>query len=166
MAGSLLGKVGLGSIGGSLLGGPLGMMSMAAPLLKKIPVIGNVAAAIAGGPGKLLGKIGGSVMGKIGGLFGKKKAPVASAISSMLPEMGNLMSSLPMLAGSQSSGGQERAPQAPIAVDTTGIEKQLNNFIMALSNIQVNMDGTKVGKLLVNSNDAAMSAGVFRAQSR
>jgi hypothetical protein len=220
MAGSLLGKVGLGSLGGSLLGGPMGLAgSLAAPLLKKIPLVGNTLAAIAGGPGKLMssvvGKVGGllgskkgksvissiaggpmglaapllkkipfiggaaasiaggpgkligGALGKIGGLFGKKKAPVVSAMGAMMPDMGNMMSMLPFLSGAQSTAAQGISqPQAPISVDTTGIEKQLNNFINALQNIQVNMDGTKVGKLLVASNDAAASLGVFRAQSR
>jgi hypothetical protein len=164
MAGSLLGKVGLGSLGGSLLGGPMGLAgSLAAPLLKKIPFIGGAAASIAGGPGKLIG----GALGKIGGLFGKKKAPVVSAMGAMMPDMGNMMSMLPFLSGAQSTAAQGTSqPQAPISVDTTGIEKQLNNFINALQNIQVNMDGTKVGKLLVASNDAAASIGVFREQFR
>jgi hypothetical protein len=84
-----------------------------------------------------------------------------------MPDMGNMMSMLPFLSGAQSTAAQGTSqPQAPISVDTTGIEKQLNNFINALQNIQVNMDGTKVGKLLVASNDAAASIGVFREQFR
>ena len=162
--GGLLGKVGLGSLGGSLLGGPMGLAgSLAAPLLEKIPFVGGALASIAGGPGKLMG----SALGKIGGLFGKKKAPAVSAMGAMMPEMGNVMSMLPFLSGTQSTGAQGTAqPQAPISVDTAGIEKQLNNFINALQNIQIHMDGAKVGNVLVNSNDAASSIGVFREQSR
>jgi hypothetical protein len=161
---SLLGKVGLGSLGGSLLGGPMGLAgSLAAPLLKKIPFVGGAAAAIAGGPGKLMS----SALGKIGGLFGKKKAPAVSAMGAMMPDMGNMMSMLPFLSGAQSTTAQGTTqPQAPISVDTAGIEKQLNNFINALQGIQIHMDGAKVGKMLVNSNDAASSLGVFREQSR
>ena len=168
MAGSLLGKVGLGSLGGSLLGGPMGLAgSLAAPLLKKIPLVGGALASIAGGPGKLLGKLGGSALGKIGGLFGKKKAPAISAMGAMMPDMGNMMSMLPFLSGAQSTAAQGTSqPQAQISVDTSGIEKQLNNFINALQGIQIHMDGAKVGKALVNSNDAASSLGVFREQSR
>ena len=164
IAGGLLGKVGLGSLGGSLLGGPMGLAgSLAAPLLEKIPFVGGALASIAGGPGKLMG----SALGKIGGLFGKKKAPAVSAMGAMMPEMGNVMSMLPFLSGTQSTGAQGTAqPQAPISVDTAGIEKQLNNFINALQNIQIHMDGAKVGNVLVNSNDAASSIGVFREQSR
>jgi hypothetical protein len=220
IAGNLLGKVGLGSFGGSLLGGPMGLAaSLAAPLLKKIPLVGGALASIAGGPGKLmssaLGKVGGflgskkgkgvvssiaggpmgmaapllkkipfvggalasmagargklmsGALGKIGGLFGKKKAPAVSAMGAMMPEMGNMMSMLPFLSGAQPTTTQGTPqPQAPISVDTTGIEKQLNNFINALQGIQIHMDGAKVGKALVNSNDAASSIGVFREQSR
>jgi len=164
VAGSLLGKVGLGSLGGSLLGGPMGLAgSLAAPLLKKIPLVGGALASIAGGPGKLVG----SALGKIGGLFGKKKAPAVSAMGAMMPDMGNMMSMLPFLSGAQSAAAQGTTqPQAQISVDTSGIEKQLNNFINALQGIQIHMDGAKVGKALVNSNDAASSLGVFREQSR
>jgi hypothetical protein len=42
----------------------------------------------------------------------------------------------------------------------------LNNFIAALQNIQINMDGTQVGKVLVNVSDAASMTGLFRVQSR
>ena len=171
MAGSLLGKVGLGGIGGNLLGGlaggPMGMLGMAAPLLKKIPFVGSAFGKLADAPNKLMGKLAGSALGKIGGLFGKKKAPAVSAMGAMVPEMGNMMSMLPFLSGAQSTAEQSTSrTQTPISVDTTGIERQLNNFINALQNIQVNMDGTKVGKLLVASNDAASSIGVFREQSR
>lgn len=164
MAGSLLGKVGLGGIGGGLLGGPMGMLGLAAPLLKKIPFVGSAMSAIAGGPGKLIS----SGLGKLGGLFGKKKSPVAAAINTMMPDMSRMMASLPMLSGM--AGGSPQESTKNISVDTSGIEQKLDqklsNFIAALSNIQVNMDGTKVGKLLVNVNDVAMTAGVFGAQSR
>ena len=184
LAGNLLGKVGLGGIGSNLLGGlaggPMGMLgSLAAPLLKKIPLIGGALSSIAGGPSKLigsalgklggsvLGKLGGSALGKLGGLFGKKATPVASAMGAMMPEMSGLMSRLPMLSGMM--GGSQEGNQN-ISVNTSGIEQKLDqklsNFITALSNIQVNMDGTKVGKLLVNVNDAAMTVGVFGTQSR
>jgi hypothetical protein len=167
LMGSALGKIGgfLGSKKGkgvvsSIAGGPMGL---AAPLLKKIPLVGGALASIAGGPGKLMG----SALGKIGGLFGKKKAPAVSAMSAMMPDMGNMMSMLPFLSGTQSTAAQGTSqPQAPISVDTAGIEKQLNNFINALQGIQIHMDGAKVGKALVNSNDAASSLGVFREQSR
>jgi hypothetical protein len=61
-------------------------------------------------------------------------------------------------------------PQAQAAVqavvDTTGIEQKLNNFISALNNINIVMDGAKVGKALVNVTDAASTVGVFRPTSR
>jgi hypothetical protein len=111
--------------------------------------------------------MGGSLLGKATGLFGKKKAPAVSAMGAMMPEMGNMMSMLPFLSGAQSTTSQGTTqPQAPISVDTAGIEKHLNNFINALQGIQIHMDGAKVGKMLVNSNDAASSLGVFREQSR
>jgi hypothetical protein len=122
---------------------------------------------------KVTGMFGGTSMGMaskipgVGGLFGKKKAPVVSAMNAMMPEMGNMMSMLPFLSGAQPTTTQGTTqPQAPISVDTAGIEKQLNNFINALQGIQIHMDGAKVGKMLVNSNDAASSLGVFREQSR
>ena len=184
MASGLLGKIGMGGLSSSLLGGlaggPVSMLgSLAAPLLKKIPFVGGALSSIAGGPGKLLGKLGGSALGKIGGLFGKKKGGMD--LSSMLPP--NMMETLsgmgPMAEGvnfpamlAQMLGSRQSSQPAAAAatVDTSGIEQKLDqklsNFITALSNIQVNMDGTKVGKLLVNVNDVAMTVGVYGAQAR
>ena len=51
-------------------------------------------------------------------------------------------------------------------VDTTGIEQKLNNFINALNNMNIVMDGAKVGKVLVNVSDAASTVGVFRSETR
>jgi hypothetical protein len=184
MASGLLGKIGMGGLSSSLLGGlaggPVSMLgSLAAPLLKKIPFVGGALSSIAGGPGKLLGKLGGSALGKIGGLFGKKKGGMD--LSSMLPP--NMMQTLsgmgPMAEGvnfpamlAQMMGSQQssQSPAPTAKVDTSGIEQKLDqklsNFITALSNIQVNMDGTKVGKLLVNVNDVAMTVGVYGTQAR
>jgi hypothetical protein len=184
IASGLLGKIGMGGLSSSLLGGlaggPVSMLgSLAAPLLKKIPFVGGALSSIAGGPGKLLGKLGGSALGKIGGLFGKKKGGMD--LSSMLPP--NMMQTLsgmgPMAEGvnfpamlAQMMGSQQssQSPAASAKVDTSGIEQKLDqklsNFITALSNIQVNMDGTKVGKLLVNVNDVAMTVGVYGTQAR
>jgi len=184
MASGLLGKIGMGGLSSSLLGGlaggPVSMLgSLAAPLLKKIPFVGGALSSIAGGPGKLLGKLGGSALGKIGGLFGKKKGGMD--LSSMLPP--NMMQTLsgmgPMAEGvnfpamlAQMMGSQQssQSPAPSAKVDTSGIEQKLDqklsNFITALSNIQVNMDGTKVGKLLVNVNDVAMTVGVYGTQAR
>ena len=232
VASGLLGKIGMGGLSSSLLGGlaggPVSMLgSLAAPLLKKIPLVGGALASIAGGPGKLmssaLGKVGGllgskkgksvissiaggpmgmaapllkkipfvggalasmagargklmgSALGKIGGLFGKKKGGMDLA-GMLPPQMQAMLSSgQPGMEGvnfpamlAQMMGGQQtqQAPAAPVVVDTKGMEEKLNNFIAALQGIQVHMDGTKVGKLLVNVNDAAAAVGVFGAQSR
>jgi hypothetical protein len=88
-------------------------------------------------------------------------------VNTIVPPIDNLMQSLPMLSGiARQSQEMPTSLQAPISVDTTGIERQLNNFINALQGIQVHMDGAKVGKMLVNSNDAATAVGVFGAQYR
>ena len=218
---NLLGKVGLSGIAGSLAGGPLTMAaSFAAPLLKKIPVVGNVLGSIAEGPGKLIGsavgkvagfaknlfgkkkpsemltsmsgggligglaekalggKVGktvgsiasfaspvglaGKALGKIGGLFKKKKPTVAA------PEMPMVADDV-MQANMSQMFASQQPPQInvpPTTVDTSGIEQKLNNFINALQGIQINMDGAKVGKVLVNTAEAATSVGLFRQDAR
>ena len=176
LAGNLLGKVGLGGIGGNLLGGlaggPMGMLGMAAPLLKKIPFVGSALGAIAGGPNKLIGKLAGSALSKIGGLFGKKKASVANMLPPQMQAMLsggqpgmegiNLSAMLSQMMGSQQ---QTQAPVAPVSVDTRGIEQKLNNFIVALQGIQINMDGAQVGKVLVNYSDTAGTTGILRPRT-
>ncbi len=172
LAGSLLGKVGLGGIGSNLLGGlaggPMGMLGMAAPLLKKLPFVGSALGAIAGGPNKLIG----SALGKIGGLFGKKKESMTNMLPPQMQAM--LSGGLPGMEGvnfsamlSQMMGSQQssQAPAAPVSVDTRGIEQKLNNFITALQGIQINMDGAQVGKVLVNFSDVAGTTGILRPRS-
>lgn len=117
------------------------------------------------GVGTMIGSMLGSKAGKfIGGLFGKKsKAPTFAGMTPSSEEfdMTNIFRSM---VGQQGIG--QSTPNAPVVnVDTSGIEQKLNNFINALQNIQINMDGAQVGKVLINASDAAMSAGVFRAQT-
>jgi hypothetical protein len=99
-------------------------------------------------------------IGKLGKMF-KPKPQVT-------PENVETMTSpdLSMMIGSQRYTQPEPAPQQAPTVDTRGIEQKLNNFINALQGIQINMDGAQVGKVLVNTSDAAMTTGVFRLQSR
>lgn len=116
------------------------------------------------GVGTMLGSIAGSKIGKLaGGLFGKKKQQTAT----ISPEMMKAPSTdLSMMLGSQAVQQPNTPEQKPVTVDTSGIENKLNNFINALQTIQINMDGTKVGKVLVNNAEAASSTGVFKVQSR
>ncbi len=130
------------------------------------------------GVGTAIGSLMGSKVGKlVGGLFGRKKQPVAQQIMGALPEMGgfagNLMGRIPGMerfnpeALFRNMAGQPQAQAAVQAVvDTTGIEQKLNNFISALNNINIVMDGAKVGKALVNVTDAASTVGVFRPTTR
>jgi len=114
------------------------------------------------GVGTMIGSVLGSKIGKFaGGLFGKKKgiaAPMGmEAMSS--PDLATMM-------GSQEPVQQTSGPQQAPIVDTSGIEQKLNNFINALQNIQINMDGNQVGKVLVKTSEAAASRAVFRTQAR
>ena len=160
-----------GGIGGALksaMSGGLGKM-IGGALGSAIPIPGV---------GTAIGSLMGSKIGKlVGGLFGRKKQPVAQQIMGALPEMGGfagkLMGRIPGMERFDTEGlfrNMVAQPQAQAAVqavvDTTGIEQKLNNFIAALNNIQINMDGAKVGKVLVNASDAAMSIGVFKSQAR
>jgi hypothetical protein len=63
------------------------------------------------------------------------------------------------------SQSSTQSPQQ-IKVDTTGIEQKLHAFIVALNNIQINMDGASVGKVLVNASDAAATLGLFRKDAQ
>lgn len=130
------------------------------------------------GIGTAIGSLMGSKVGKlVGGLFGRKKKPVAQQIMGALPELGgfagNLMGRIPgmerfnteaMFRGMAGSPQAQQAVQA--VVDTTGIEQKLNNFINALNNMNIVMDGAKVGKVLVNVTDAASTVGVFRSSAQ
>lgn len=170
LATSTLSKFGLGGLLGGAATGPLGMIgSLAAPLLKKIPLVGPLFGKISETPSKLIGSAIGQVSKlaskAFGGLFGKKKKSTEPI--PMMPEMMSMDGTdLSMLLRDQILPQPTSTPQAPIVVDTSGIEQKLNNFIAALQNIQINMDGTQVGKVLVNTSDAATLAGVFRVQSR
>jgi hypothetical protein len=52
-----------------------------------------------------------------------------------------------------------------IVVNMDRLEQKLDQVVATIANMQVSMDGTAVGKILVN-NSQATSVGVFRAQSR
>lgn len=77
----------------------------------------------------------------------------------------NLTQFVPDLAMQLQPSQQSNQIHVP-PIDTSGIEQKLNSFIAALNNIQINMDGAKVGKALVNVNEVAMAAGVFRPSVR
>jgi len=182
LASAALGKIGLGGLLGGAAAGPIGMIgSLAAPLLKRIPIVGGVLSNIANAPSKLIG----GAFKSIGGLFGrKKKTPtVQPSIASMLgggEDAGELSATmLPQLMG---AGGLDAfniaalagAPppniQAPAAtqqvkVDISNLEQKFDQLIRAFSNIQVNMDGNKVGNILVNSTKTAANVGPIKTQS-
>jgi hypothetical protein len=160
-----------GGVGGALksaMSGGLGKM-IGGALGSAIPIPGV---------GTMIGSLMGSKVGKlVGGLFGRKKKPVTQQIMSALPDMGgfagNLMGRIPGMERFNPEGlfrGMAAQPQAQAAVqavvDTTGIEQKLNNFINALNNMNIVMDGAKVGKVLVNVSDAASTVGVFRSETR
>jgi hypothetical protein len=117
------------------------------------------------GVGTMIGSMLGSKLTNLAsGLFKKKtKAPGIDGMGMAPATEGFDISNVFRSMIGQSMG--QSTAQQPVNVDTSGIEQKLNNFINALQNIQINMDGTQVGKVLVNASDAAMSAGVFRAQT-
>jgi hypothetical protein len=82
------------------------------------------------------------------------------------PEMRQVNTPDPLMMMSQLLSQSSTQPAPQIKVDTTGIEQKLNAFIVALNNIQINMDGASVGKVLVNASDAATTLGLFRPDSR
>ena len=149
---------GLKGVFGSLAKGGIGK-GIGAAIGSAIPIPGV---------GTMLGSMVGSKLGKlVGGLFGKKKKEQAPTITpDMMKQPSTDLSTMLGSQTKQTESKQSDQPQRPVTVDTAGIEKQLSSFINALQNIQINLDGSKVGKVLVNTADASTSTGVFRAQSR
>lgn len=121
------------------------------------------------GVGTMLGSIAGGAISKgLGRLFGRKKqeSPQVNPTimsSGNIPNLATVMGSQTL---QQNTTTTSQAPATEIKVDTAGIEQKLNNFINALQNIQINMDGNKVGKVLVNGSDSARTVGVFRQDAR
>jgi hypothetical protein len=182
--GSLLGGGGLSGITSKIPG--LSSISNVMSGFKEGGVGGAIKSLASGGIGKMLGgAIGtaipipglgtmiGSVIGSkvgnlVGGLFGKKKP--ATVQPQQAPEMRqvNTPDPLMMMAQLLSQSSTQLAQQ--IKVDTAGIEqvlrRELHAFIVALNNIQINMDGASVGKVLVNASDAAATLGLFRKDAQ
>jgi hypothetical protein len=120
------------------------------------------------GVGTAIGSLVGSkVGGMVGRLFGRKKKAESftdAGTAGITPQSEGF--NIENIFRSMVNQRPQETPTAPVVVDTRGIEQKLNNFIAALQNIQINMDGAQVGKVLVNASEAAMSTGVFRVQSR
>lgn len=98
--------------------------------------------------------------GKISGLFGSKTeaAPTPLAPSVETPVTG--MVGLP--ANNLKKSSSPATPQ----VDMVALSAKLDQVIRAIGSMEVHMDGAKVGKVLVNSSDAAASFGTLRQQAR
>lgn len=162
---------GVGGIVGSLMsgGGVKGAIGSAAKTGVGKLIGGALGTAIPiPGIGTALGSIVGGAIGKgFGRLFGKKKAPQVSlpVAAPEVPQIDKLLSAMPGInTRRQSTTAQNSNPQ--ISVDTSGIEQKLNNFINALNNMQIVMDGSQVGKVLVNASNAASTVGIFRPTTR
>jgi hypothetical protein len=54
--------------------------------------------------------------------------------------------------------------QQSVSVDISGLERKLDQVIKAIGTMDVVMDGNKVGKVIVNSDQKASVAGIFRSQ--
>lgn len=186
-AGGLLNKFAGGAasnlLGSFATGGLSTALSLASPLLSKIPFVGKTFGSIANAPGKLMG----NALKSIGGLFGKKKTPKQSALSSigsMFPQLegmgenlqGLLMGS-PMMANANAllSGGmvdprmfmemqrdsRQQPQQIQIAQDPE-LKQTLENAIKAgMANIGLYMDGTKVAQVLAGNMQGASTFGVL-----
>lgn len=163
---------------GKAIGGGLGT-------LIPIPGVGTALGSIAGSfVGKGVGKLAQSNVGKsigkvakytpiglaasgISKLFGKKKSSQAAPSTPSMEMVGTdkISTFMPdVMSQLQMSGQSVVSPN--VSVDTSGIEQKLNNFISALNNMNIVMDGAKVGKVLVNTSDAANTMGVFRPTTR
>lgn len=164
---------GIGGGIGKLVGGTLGSL---------IPIPG-VGTAI----GTFLGSKVGSVVSKVGsfvgGLFGRKKAKAPTpqrSIAGMMDMEGG--ENAPAAILPQLMAGQNLDPLTAMAlagvappniptgtqqvkIDISNLEQKFDQLIRAFTNIQINMDGNKVGNVLVNSTNAASNIGPLRTQS-
>lgn len=155
----------VGMLAGNYIGKGVGKLVQSKPVrnLAKYSGFGLATSGISKlAKSKIASTVGiGAVGAGIGKLLGKKKPQAVPAGMDSVPSP-----DLSMMVGPQRSQEPMIIEQKPATVDTSGIEQKLNNFINALQNIQINMDGNKVGKVLVNTSDSAAIAGVFRTQAR
>jgi hypothetical protein len=52
-----------------------------------------------------------------------------------------------------------------VNVDMSALENKLDQVVRAIGGMQVNMDSTKVGRVLINNSDTGGSVGVMRTQN-
>lgn len=134
------------------------------------------------GVGTMLGSVVGSKLGKLaGGLFGKKSpsemlSSVAQTVVPKIPGMERFTPALEAM-GIGGGGGASSTATPPLVAQQGGAAGGRSNedaigravaaaVAAALNGVQIKMDGSSVGKVLVNATDAAASLGVFRQTSR
>ena len=61
---------------------------------------------------------------------------------------------------------QKESSTPTVNIDLSRLEQKLDAVVRAIGSMEVKMDGNKVGKVLVNSSDAARTVGVFRQDAR
>lgn len=64
-----------------------------------------------------------------------------------------------------SADKQNQASAPVINVDLTRLEAKLDQVVRAIGSMQVNIDGTKAGRILVTNSEAATSVGVLRPKT-
>lgn len=188
MASGFLGKFGGGVasnlLGGLGTGGIGGMLSLASPLLSKIPGVGKVLGSISNAPSKLMS----GAMKKLGGLFGKKKKPstpslpqgasVLSQFEGIDEDSAALLMGSPMMANADAlmaggmvdprvfsgfggNSGQNSQQQVKVVQDPE-LKQTIENAIKAgMANIGLHMDGTKVAQLIAGNMQGASTFGVL-----
>lgn len=130
---------------GKLIGGTLGS---AIP----IPGVGTaLGSLVGGGVGKL-----------VGGLFGKKKKPQPANVPQMdIPDISTDMLTTLLMTGMTKTTPKQTDQ---IKLDISTLEKKFDQLIQVFSTVQINLDGNKVGQVLVANDQRAAVSGVFRAQ--
>jgi hypothetical protein len=130
--------------------------------------------------GTAVGSLLGSKVGKFAGsLFGKKspKDMLTSVAQTVVPKIPGMERFTPTL---EAMGAGATAPSTatpPLVAQKGGMSGGKTDgdaigravaaaVAAALQGVHVKMDGTSVGKILVNANDAASTLGVFRQTSR
>ena len=158
--GSTIGTV-LGGIAGSFTGNPMGtMIGMA--------IGGNIGGAVAGG----FSKLGDDVISQAG--YGERSLVTPTGvialnnqdnIISYADDMVSTNTGLQLLSkGSIAESARSNTP-TQVNVDMSALENKLDQVVRAIGGMQVNMDSTKVGRVLINNSDTGGSVGVMRTQN-
>jgi len=147
----------------------LPQMSVLGEVLTDFPIArlaGFGAAALVAAPGMMALSVAGAAMSAvkgignaIGSFFGVGTPATTSPATPTAPSTAGAQQTT----GAQAAASAPTAPTSPtINVDLTKLEAKLDAVVRAIGSMKVEMDGNRVGRVLVGTTEAANSVGVFR----